>query len=143
MPAQPLINIKVRGVEELNAFLKTVPHGTKRLAVEEISKYLRGDATHGLMYYPAYKYTGFKTPPKKKYTRTFRLRYGWMIVGTDYQRRLANNVPYARYVQGDPQSRYFSRSNWRTYTKVITDNMKGAMLRANQAIARWLKEHNK
>lgn len=146
MPTQPLINIRIRGLDEVQAFLKTVPRGTIRPAMEAITEYIRGPlpgATHGLVHYPPYKYSGFKKPPKKRYVRTFRLRYGWAIVGSDYKRRLINNVPYARYVQGDPQSRYFKRSNWRPFTKVITDNMKGALRAGDSAVAKWIKEHNR
>ena len=143
MATQPLINIQVRGVDELQAFLATVPHGTKKLAIEEITKYLKGDTSHGLMHYPPYVYTGNKAKHKPP-IRTYKLRRGWNIAGGDYRKRIINNVPYAPYVVGDnTQSYYLQRSRWRTVSKNIADNMKGAMLRANQAIQRWLKAKEK
>jgi hypothetical protein len=32
---------------------------------------------------------------------------------------------------------------WRKVAKVIADNMKGGMLRARQAVARWIKDRGK
>lgn len=58
-----MIQIEVRGIERLQAFLKTIPLGARNLTVRTVAEYLMGgksgesgEATHGLKHYPAYRY---------------------------------------------------------------------------------------
>jgi hypothetical protein len=55
---------------------------------------------------------------------------------------LKNDVGYAGYLVGDDeQSLHSKKQGWRTVSKNISDNMKGAIRAANLAIAKWIDTH--
>lgn len=50
------ISIRVRGLQEVEAFLKSLPRGVMKVALGAIATYLIGDERHGLRHYEPYKY---------------------------------------------------------------------------------------
>lgn len=161
-----MIRFQIRGNVELEKFLKSLPRGTMRAAIEALTKYLIGDNSHGLKYYPAYKKVSrtmaygkpFASDKQRRwffanlkdgslkipYSRTGQLAHGWKMGGDEYRRTIKQSVPYAKWVMGDGTQSAMSRKiGWRTRAKVIADNMKGGMRAATQAVARWLKDNTK
>jgi len=129
-----------------------------KVAIAAMAEYMLGDDRHGLRHNPkrvnhgpgnpyrwqsekqrraffATKGFGRGIPSK----RTGSLSRGWQQSVDPYRKTLFNRVPYAKYVQGDRQQRGHAVDKWRKVGKVIADNMKGGMLRARQAVAKWIK----
>lgn len=113
-------------MDKVEAMLKELPYGTKRIAVLGVADYLKGDDTHGLKYYPP------KTT--QKYNRTFVLKRGWVVGGDEYKPVIKNFTPYAPYV---PR---WKKYNWREWTQVITDNMAGAIRHAQALVSAYLSK---
>ena len=161
-----MISFKVRGLEEVERFLKELPRGTLRTAVKAFSEYILGNKQRGLRHYVPQKHVTrtqaygrpFETEKQRHwffanlrsgklkipYQRTEKLRQGWIMQGNDYQKKITNKVPYAPYVQGIAgQSRMSRKIGWRSWLEVVQTNMKGAMLSTRQAVARWIKTKGK
>jgi hypothetical protein len=158
-----VVRIKVRGIKETEAFLQQVPHGTRKAAAQSYADYLIGNERHGLKHYPAYRKVTRKQvygqtfasnkqrrwffaslrdgTLKLPYVRTQKLRDGWEKTKSEFRPVIRNLVPYAKHVLGDDQSRMSAKIGWRTWQKNVTDNMRGALRAANQAVARWLKRN--
>jgi hypothetical protein len=158
----PIVSFKVRGIEEIQAFLKALPKGTMKVAIAAMSEFMLGDEHHGLRYNPPRKTHGKGNPyhwqsdkqrraffatggfgrgvPSK---RTGKLSGGWQSSVDPYRKTLFNRVPYAKYVQGDAQQTGHEIDGWRKVAKIIADNMKGGMLRARQAVAKWIANKGK
>jgi hypothetical protein len=50
------VNFKVRGVEAVQAFMRSVPYGAVKVALKAFSEYVLGDERHGLRHPDPYKY---------------------------------------------------------------------------------------
>ncbi len=163
-----MISVKLRGNEELQAFLKALPRGTMKDAIKAMADYMLGNTQHGLKHYPPYKYVSRKEAYGKtffsdkqrrwffaairdqrillplRYQRTNTLRDGWRQSVDPYRKTLFNVVPYAKHVMSDDrQSRMSQKIGWRTMGKVIEDNITGGMRAATLAVARWIKNKGK
>lgn len=157
-----MIKFQVRGLEEVNAFLKSLPRGTMRAAIKAFSEYMLGNEQHGLRHYvPEKRVTRtqaygrpFQTDKQRRwffanlksgalkipYQRTGKLRDNWKIQGSEYQKTIKNKLPYAPYVMGIAgQSRMSRKIGWKSWLEVVQSNMKGAMRSATMAVARWIK----
>ena len=160
------ISVSVRGLEEVEEFLKTVPRGAKGIAAQAYSTYLLGNDKHGLKYYPAYKKITRKQAYGKSFVsdkqrrwffaslkdgslqvphiRTYNMRNSWQKIGNKWRPVLRNLAPYAKWVMGDSnQSRLSKLIGWRKVAQVIIDNTKGAMRSANAAVKKWIDTQNK
>lgn len=158
-----MIKFKVRGWDKVEAFLKSLPRGTLGEAAQAMADYLIGDDRHGLKHYPAYKYVSRRTAYGKPffterqrrwffwalgsgnlklpYTRTMTLKNGWQKTGNKWNPVIRNTVPYAHHVMSDDkQSRMSKKIGWRTISNNISDNIKGAMQKANQAVQAWINK---
>jgi len=160
----PIISYKIRGLEEVQAFLKSLPKGTIKVALAAMSTYVLGNQSHGLRYNPKRISHGKGNPyrwqsdkqrkaffasngfgggiPSK---RSGDLSKGWQqsAESDPYRKTLFNRIPYARFVQGDDQQRGHAADKWRKVGQIIADNIKGGMRAANQAVARWIKENTR
>lgn len=155
------IRLDIRNLTEVTEFIKTLPAGTKKMALTEIQTYIIGDARHGLKHAPPYKYVSrkqaygqsFFTDRQRKwffwslntgrlqlpYKRTGSLAAAWKRGEGENSRYITNDAPYASLVQGDnTQSRHSKKIGWRTASQVVRDNIAGALRQANQAVQRWL-----
>ena len=120
------ITFKTRGFSEVQAMLKDLPYGAKKVVLPAVSEYLLGDDRHGLKHYP---------PPKgQKYVRTYKLKDGWDIQSDIYRQRIVNNIYYAPFVPNR-----WAHYGWRQWAQVIADNMDGAMRHANAKLNEWLR----
>lgn len=128
------VKIQVRGIEKIAAYIKSLPYGVKKVALEAVAEYLLGDDNHGYKHYPPLSTQAYllKSPPS--YKRTNTLKEGWEVVLNDpYRPKLTNTVPYAPYV---PR---WKKYGWREWLQVATDNTKGAIRHANAAVREFLK----
>lgn len=158
----PIISYKVRGMEKVQEFLKALPHGSMKVAIAAMTEYLLGDSTHGLRYNPPRKTHGAGNPYRwqsEKQRRAFfatggfgrgipsrrtgQLSGGWQASVDPYRKTVFNRVPYAKYVQGNAQQTGHAVDGWRKVAKIISDNIKGGMLRARQAVAKWIQTKGK
>lgn len=155
--------IEVRGVKELNDFLKSLPRGTLRVALEAATEYLIGNERRGLKHQPPRVVHGPGNPYRwqtEKQRRAYFATDGFgagipyrrtgksadwtvKILNNGYQAKIENKVGYIDFVQGKWQQRGHVADKWRKIQDIISTNMTGAMRAANQAVARWLKERNK
>jgi len=162
-----MIKIQVRGVEALQAFLKSVPRGTMKTAIEAAAVYFIGDDGHGLKHLAPYKYVtrksaygfSFFTDKQRRWffwalksgrinpgsgERSGATADGWKykLLAGGYQARLENATQGAKYVQGDKtQARQPKKVGHRKTSAVISTNTQGAIRASNQAVQRWLREH--
>jgi hypothetical protein len=161
-----LIKFKVRGLEEVERFLKELPRGSMRSAIKAFSEYILGNEQHGLKHYVPYKHVTrtqaygrpFETDKQRRwffanlksgalkipYQRTGKLRDNWVLQGSEYQKNIKNKLPYAPYVMGIAgQSRMSRKIGWKSWLEVVQNNMKGGMRAATQAVAKWIKDKGK
>lgn len=131
-----MINVgEVKGIEQVNKFLESVPRGVKGLATEAVAEYLVGNERHGLQYYP---------PEQSWYThkRTYETRFGWQVKkwGDGTRVKIVNVVEHAIF----PFTRWAgSPWGWRTIEQRIESNIKGALRHAQSVINKFLKMKGK
>lgn len=155
------IKVTVRGLDEFRRLLAELPRAAKMLVEESIAKYIVGDTNRGLKHYPGYKYVsvkqagGWKSEKQRRYVmakiregeidpgaphRTGRLQRGWEYKQTGNFYTISNQTAYSPYVMGDDdQANMHGLIGWRRVSKVISDNMAGALRAGAQAINRWAK----
>jgi len=159
-----MIKLDIRGVEEVQAFLRTVPRGTIRAAIDAMSDYFLGNEQRGLRHSPPRVQHGPGNPYKWQsekqrrayfatdgfgggipYKRTGNMANKWEKKSTNdgYRMSLVNKSPYSIFVQGDRQQQGHAADKWRKVAAIIGTNLNGAMRAANQAVERWLKERSK
>jgi hypothetical protein len=164
-----MISTSIRGIEKLQAFFKSIPVELRKIAVEEGSKYLVGDETHGLKHIVSYKYVSrasaygetFKSDKQRRYVmakiksgeitpgrenRTGSISAGWGYrkTGGGYSSVLYNKANGAEFVYGDDlQAKQLGMVGHRKMSEVIKTNMEGAMLAVRQAVSRWINAKNK
>ena len=162
-----MIKTSIRGIEQLKAYFAKLPSNVRKIAVDEVTEYLVGDQQHGLKHYVPYKYVSrksaygqtFKSDKQRRYVmakirsgeitpgksnRSGALSAGWAYKkqGGGYGAKIYNSQEYAKFVMGDEtQARQPKKVGWRVMAQVISTNIKGAMQKANNEIAKWLKSH--
>ena len=62
-----MVDVKIKNLDRVMAFMQEVPRGVKATAMREIATYIIGDSTHGLKHDPAYKHI----KRKEAYPRAF------------------------------------------------------------------------
>lgn len=155
------VRYRVRGIKELEAFLKTLPRGTVRAALTAFTQYVIGDSRHGLKHPDPYKYVSrkraygqtFKNDKQRRWFyanggpdmignhRTGRSTDAWQYVEVSpYKYTITNPEPGAYFTRDDDgQARQPGMVGWRKVTRVIQDNMAGALRSATAAVNAWLK----
>jgi hypothetical protein len=154
-----MINLKIRGMEELKAKLDSVPYGARGDATESMAKALIGNQQTGLQHYPRRKAHGAGNPYEWQserqrkayfatdgfgggipYRRTDNLKFGWHVNKWDGTKTtVMNDVAYTKFVQGDSMQKGHSADGWRNIQAVIASNLQAMMHAADQAVARLLK----
>lgn len=163
------IKFDVRGIEKIQAFLKSVPRGTLRVALRAVGEWLIGTGQRGLRHYGAYKYV----PRKKAYGKTFfsdrqrryvmariregtidpgaphrtgRTQRGWYVRETNggYGLKIGNPERGAYYSHHDErQARLNALVGWRKTAAIIASNVSGAIRHARAAVGKWIRENGK
>jgi hypothetical protein len=135
-----------RQLDKIQQLLKELPIGAKSVVIPAMNEYLLGQGNfqdvggspyRGITHYPA-----FVAWPggQKESHRTFRLMTGWKTEGADYRQKIVNRVPYAKYLHGDDTQTWRAKfGNWRTLSKLVSDNMSGALRAGISALNKWIK----
>lgn len=158
------LNVSVRNLDGVQAFLKSLPRGTMRIALAAFTEYAIGDDSHGLRKDEPYA----QTTRKKVYGQTFesdkqrryvmaalddgRIKigqrqqsptdasqgYGWKETNNGYGAIITNTSPGA----------YWSRvwggwKNWRSVPQVVADNMRGGIRHALAMVNVYIKQKAK
>ena len=157
-----MIKFHPRNIKEINAYLKTVPRGVKRVAGKAIAEYIVGNEQHGLKHDDPYKQTTrrrvygqqWESDKQRKYVMA-KIRSGEIVLGQRARKPTTASGGYAvketrdGYAITNPlPSAFWSRvwakwPRWKHYNKVIDDNMKGAMRAANREVDKWIKRNQR
>ena len=165
------IRFKVRGDEKVQAFLKSLPRGTMRTALDAIAQWLIGDSQKGLMHPEPYKYVSrksaygfaFFTDKQRRWffwalgegiinpgqnNRTGNSTGAWTYKPTEtnkgYSYVLMNDTPGAYYTRSDKgQARQPAKVGWLKVSAVVAKNMAGALRAARAAVKLYLQSKGK
>ena len=163
-----MIKNSVRGIEQLKALFKRVPVEIRKGAVEEATKYLIGDSSHGLKHMVKYSYVSRKdayghsfvsdkqrryvmarikegsiTPGRSNRTGGMVAGWGYTKQGGGYGATIYNKAKGAEFVYGDDtQANQIRMVGHRTISAVIKSNLAGAIMKVNEFVARWIKANN-
>jgi len=160
-----MLNIKIKNIEKVTAFLRTVELGTKTAAGRAMAEYLIGDVNHGLKHYPSYRHVpyseigGFVSDRQRRYVMA-RISEGsitpgisasngyfrdaWRIAGEGPRYIMRNDVEYGGFLVGDnTQALRPQRQGWRKITQNISDNIQGAIRHATAKVNEWLRANAK
>ena len=158
----------IKGIPELQAFLKEIPRGGIPAAVRAFGEYLLGNDSHGLRHMVPWKYVsrkaaGYKTSAKQwafmfatgilkseggKVTLahpgerhdTTRGWYGYTSDG-GYSYKLRSNKASAFYTMSDKgQARQPAKVGHQKTSAVIASNKAGAFMAAVSALNKWIRE---
>lgn len=154
----------IRNIEAVNKFIGELPYGTRKAAIEAVAEYIVGDSNHGLKHDDPYKQTTrlrvygrtFESDAQRRYvmaaiadgrivigqrkyspTRSSE-GYGYKTTNDGYNATITNTSPGAYWARG-----WGGWRNWREFTKVVEDNLRGAMRHAMAGVNEWLKTHGK
>jgi hypothetical protein len=155
------VRFRVRGIEEVQAFLKTVPYGAVKIGLKAVTEYFLGNDQHGLRHYEPYKYV----TRKKAYGQTFQSekqrRWFWANGGPDmignhrtgetasawtshetnngYGMSLENKSEGAKWIWSDRQARQPQLVGHRTARAKIASNVAGALRHAQAVVSAFIK----
>ncbi len=108
------IKFRIRNVEAVQSFLRAIPRGAVKVALEAFTDYIIGDESHGLRHAEPYKFV---------------------------KRKSAYGFTGAKFENGKPvPAGYFSKEQFRYVawkTKGFTQNMGSASNRTGESTAAW------
>lgn len=158
------VNFKIRNVEKVQNYLKTLPRGVMRVALKAMSEWFIGDSQSGLKHPEPYKYVSRKSAYGVSFFTEKQRRWFWANGGPDmignnrtgksadawtykptetnkgYQFKLTNPTPGAYFTQDDyGQARQPAKVGWKKVTAVVNNNMARAIKAANYAVNEYLK----
>ena len=150
----------IRGIEKVQAYLRKVPRGAMKVAIPAITEYIIGDGSHGLSHDDPYKQTTrqavygrqWESDKQRKYVMAM-IKSGEIVLGkrknspTNSSKGYTTKITrggYGATITNSEPSTYWARvwggwKNWRSYTKVVEDNIKGAMRHATAAVNAFLR----
>lgn len=144
------IRFKVRDMQAVKDYIKTVPYGAVKVALRAFTEYIVGDERHGLKHPDPYKYVSRKSAYGVTFFTDKQRRWFWANGGPDmignnrtgastdawimtpssngYNYTVTNPTPGAYFTRSDDgQARQPARVGWRVVSKVIADNFAGAV----------------
>jgi hypothetical protein len=153
-------------VKAVQDFLKSVPRGVLKVALEAFTKYVVGNEQHGLKHNDPYKYVtrksaygvSFFTDKQRKWffwalktgqidvgsgKRTGQSSDGWTYTANTngYQYKITNETPGGYYTRDDAgQARQPAKVGWRKVSAVLADNYIGAIRSAVAAVNQYLSK---
>lgn len=158
------VKFKVRNVAAVQSFLRSIPRGALKVALEAFTEYIIGNDAHGLKHNDPYKYVTrksaygvtFFTPKQRRWffwalnsgqidpgsgTRTGKTSEAWKAVpsASGYQFKITNNTAGAYHIRDDAgQARQPAKVGWRKVSKVLADNYLGGIRAAVAAVKKYL-----
>lgn len=159
------IRFKVRNVKAVQDFLKSVPRGAVRVAVQAFTEYVLGNDQHGLRHNEPYKYVtrksaygvSFFTEKQRRWffwalntgqidpgsgKRTGETSKAWKAEPRNdgYRYTITNNTAGGYYTRDDyGQARQPAKVGWRKVSAVLTANYAGAIRAAVAAVKKYLQ----
>jgi len=157
-------SFRIRGVQELQAFLKKLPRGSLRVGLRAFSEYVLGNERHGLRHTEPYKYVTRKSAYGITFFTEKQRRWFWANGGPDmignnrtgesakawtlvekqggYQISLYNPTRAAYYTRNDKgQARQPAKVGWRKVSAVVAANQAGALRAAGAAVKKWIADN--
>jgi len=149
MANNSFVGIDIQGITTLNERLKRLPKEAKDAGVESANEYI----VNIMKVEPPKPNRPFVWSSDKQrryvmakireggYTgRTQQLRNAWKTVGTGYNQIVANETPYAEFVQGDNQIIGHKTNNWQTTTDNLKAKGKEILKKFDAGVKRALKK---
>ena len=159
MPATKFV---IRNVEAVQNYIRSLPRGVVKIGLAAIAEYILGDSGHGLRHDDPYKYVSRQSAYGKTFSSDKQRRWFWANGGPDmigkprtgdtarawYKKE--TNSGYGYTLQNDTAAAYYTRSDygqaaqpamvgWRKTSKVVEDNIKGAIRHAIAEVRKFLK----
>ena len=159
------VKFKIRNVEAVQSFLRAIPRGVLKVALEAFTEYVIGDDRHGLKHNEPYKYVtrksaygfSFFTDKQRRWffwalntgqidpgsgVRTGQTSDGWTYTTSSngYQYTITNSTPGAYYTRDDyGQARQPAKVGWRKVSDVLAANYLGGIRAAIAAVKRYME----
>jgi hypothetical protein len=150
----------IRGIKEVQDFLKNAPRGAVKPALIAIVEYFIGNERHGLKHDDPYKQTTraavygrqWESDKQRRYVMAM-IREGKIVLGkrsrnpTDASKGYGyqeTKSGYGATITNDQPGAYWTRKwggwkNWRLYMEVIQANMKGALKEGMKVFNQYIK----
>lgn len=165
-------SFRVRSTKKIQDFLRSLPYGTRKIGLAAIAEYLLGDDRHGLRHdepqkYISRKQAGYTTSAKQirfffatgilertpdggiklnHYKRTGETANAWVSreINRGYGIVLENEKKGAYYTRDNfGQTRQHEMAGRRKVSKVVADNLKGAIRHAKAEVGKWMRSNAK
>jgi len=162
------VSFRVRSTKKIQAYLRSLPYGTRKVGLAAVAEYLLGDERHGLRHDEPQKYISRK---QAGYTTSAKMMRYFFAVGIlerlpgggiklNHYKRTGDtaaawtsreaNKGYAVFLENDKLGAYYTRDNSgqtrqhalagrRKVSKVVADNLVGAIRHANAKVGEWLR----
>ena len=143
------IGVDITGIDTLNARLKKLPKEAQNQGVETANAYI----VNLMRTYPPKPNAPFVWSSEKqrravmaKYRsgeaggRTQELSRGWKVVGGGMKQIVANEVPYAVFVQDEGQIIGHKTNAWQTIAQVIKAKEKGILQKFEEGVRKAIKK---
>ena len=158
------IKFRIRNVEAVQSFLRAIPRGAVKVALEAFTDYVIGDESHGLRHADPYKFVtrksaygfSFFTDKQRRWffwalktgkidpgsgKRTGESTAAWKAVPRNdgYRFTVQNNTAGGYWTRHDKkQARQLGKVGWRKIMTVLVDNYKGGIRHAVAAVKAYL-----
>lgn len=158
------IKFRIRNVEAVQSFLRAIPRGAVKVALEAFTDYIIGDESHGLRHAEPYKFVtrksaygfSFFTNKQRRWffwalktdkidpgsgKRTGESTAAWKAVPRNdgYRFTIQNNTAGGYWTRHDrKQARQLGKVGWRKIMTVLADNYKGGIRHAVAAVKAYL-----
>jgi len=165
-------SFRVRSTKKIQDFLRSLPYGTRKIGLAAIAEYLLGNDRHGLRHdepqkYVSRKQAGYTTSAKQMrfffatgileripgggiklnhYKRTGETANAWVSreINRGYGIVLENEKKGAYYTRDNfGQTRQHEMAGRRKASKVVADNLKGAIRHAKAEVGKWMRSNAK
>lgn len=143
------IGIDIQGITTIQERLKRIPKEARDAGVESADEYI----INIMKEYPPKPSQPFvwSSDKQRRYVmaklreggfigRTQRLRNAWKTVGKGYNQIVANETPYADYVQGDSQIIGHRTNNWKTIQTILKAKGKTILQKFDAGVKKALKK---
>lgn len=158
------VSFRIRNVEAVQSFLRAIPKGAVRVALEAFTEYIVGNEAHGLRHPDPYKYVtrksaygfSFFTAKQRRWffwalntgridpgsgKRTGESTAAWKAIPRNdgYRYTISNNTAGGYWTRHDTrQARQLGKVGWRKIMTVLADNYLGGIRAAVAAVKKYL-----
>jgi hypothetical protein len=151
MASNSFIGIDIQGITTLSERLKKLPKEARDLGTESANEYI----VSAMQVQPSKPTKPFQWSSEKqrRYVmmlinkggyrgRTQELRNAWKTVGKGYNQIVANETPYAQFVQDTNQIIGHKANGWQTVNQVLKTRAKEILAKFDSGVKKALKKLN-